>query len=66
MKVAKIIPNLKNNSKVTSALKDFNLNFEDISILALRGNRWEVLQAGSSDKVAIHIIGNTPKLILSL
>ena len=81
MKVAKIIPNLKNNKKVTAALKEYGLRFKDISILALKeyglrfkdisilalkGNRWEVLQAGSSDEVTIHIIGNKPKLITSL
>ena len=66
MTKANIIPNLKNNQKVTAALKEHGLKFEDIRILALKGNRWEILQAGSSDKVAIHIIGNNPKLIVSL
>ena len=66
MTKANIIPNLKNNQKVTAALKEHGLKFEDISILALKGNRWESLQSGRSDKVTIHIIGNNPKLIVSL
>ena len=66
MRQANVIPNLKNNKKVTAALKEHGLRFKDISILALKGNRWEVLQAGSSDKVTIHIIGNRPKLIINL
>ena len=66
MTKAKIIPSLKNNQKVTAALNEHSLRFEDISILSLKGNRWETLQSGRSDKVAIHIIGNNPKLIVSL
>ncbi len=66
MTKAKIIPSLKNNQKVTAALNEYGLRFEDISILSLKGNRWEALQSGRSDKVAIHIIGNNPKLIVSL
>ena len=66
MRQANVIPNLKNNKKVTAALKEHGLRFKDISILALKGNRWEVLQSGSSDEVTIHIIGNRPKLIINL
>ena len=66
MRQANVIPNLKNNKKVTAALKEYGLRFKDISILALKGNRWEVLQTGSSNEVTIHIIGNRPKLIINL
>ena len=58
--------NLKDNQKLKKVLEEHGLRFKDISILALKGNRWEVLQSGSSDEVTIHIIGNRPKLIINL
>ncbi|GAB6045470.1 hypothetical protein JCM11957_10680 [Caminibacter profundus] len=52
--------------KVTSALQEYNLTFEEVSVLEFTGKEWITLQKGCSDEVSIMLIDGKIKLIKSL
>ena len=57
---------LKKDLRVTSVLKDHQMNFEDISVLEFTGKEWITHQKGCSDKVAIWLIDGKIQIVVSL
>ena len=62
----KSISKLKRDLRVTSVLKDHQVNFEDISVLEFTSKEWITHQKGCSDKVAIWLIDGKIQIVVSL